>query len=59
MKAALSTLTRGDHARPAVGAGPGLHGGEDRHDEQAARDREPGEIDREAQAADMSRKIAR
>ncbi len=41
----------GHHARTAVGAGPGLHGGEHRHDEQAARDREAGEIDREAKPA--------
>ena len=55
MKAALSTLTRGDHAGAAVGAGPGLHRGEGRHDEQAAGDREPGEIDRDAEAAGRAR----
>ncbi len=41
----------GDHARAAVGAGPGLHRGEGRHDEQAAGDGEAGEIDRDANAA--------
>ena len=41
----------GDDARAAVGAGPGLHRREGRHDEQAAGDREAGEIDRDADAA--------
>ena len=50
MKAALSTLTRGDDAGAAIGAGPGLHRGEGRHDEQAAGDREPGEIDGDVEA---------
>ena len=48
----------GDHARAAVGAGPGLHRREQRHDEQAARDRKPGEIDREANAAQRAENAA-
>ena len=55
MKAALSTLTRGDDAGAAVGAGPGLHRGEGRHDVEAAGDREAGEIDHHAHAAARSR----
>ena len=39
-----------DHAGAAVGAGPDLDGGEHRHDEQAAGDRESGEIERDVQA---------
>ena len=35
----------GDDAGAAIGTRPGLHGGECRHDEQAAGDREAGEID--------------
>ena len=35
----------GDDAGAMIGAGPGLHGGERRHDEQAAGDGQPGEID--------------
>ena len=35
----------GDHAGAMIGTGPRLHGGERRHDEQAAGDRQPGEID--------------
>jgi hypothetical protein len=34
-----------------VGAGPGLHRREGRHDEQAAGDGEPGEIERKMDAA--------
>ena len=41
----------GDDAGAAIGAGPGLHRGEGRHDEQAAGDRKPGEIDGDANAA--------
>ena len=41
----------GHHPRAAVGAGPGLHRREHRHDEQAARDREPGQVDRQTDAA--------
>ena len=51
MKAALSTLTAATTRGAAVGAGPGLHRREGRHDEQAARDREAGEIDGDADAA--------
>ena len=40
----------GDHARAPVGAGPGLHGREGRDDEEAARDRKPREVDRDAPA---------
>ena len=39
MKAALSTLTARDDAGAPVLVGPGLHGGEGRHDEEAAGDR--------------------
>ena len=39
-----------DDAGAVVGAGPGLHRGEGRHDEQAARDREAGEVDGDVNA---------
>ena len=39
-------VDRGDGARAVVGAAPGLHRGEGRHDEQPAADRQPGKIDR-------------
>ena len=45
-----------DHAGAAVGAGPGLHRGEGRHDEQAAGDGEAGEIDRDVDAAAGARR---
>ena len=41
----------GDHAGPPVCASPGLDGGENRHDEQAAPDREAGKVDGDAQPA--------
>ena len=41
----------GDHARAPVGAGPGLHRGEGRHDEQAAADRKTDQRDRDLDAA--------
>ena len=44
-------IDRGHHAGAAVGAGPGLHRREDRHDEQAAGDGEPGEVERKSEAA--------
>ena len=40
----------GDDAGAAIRPGPGLNRGEGRHDEQAAGDREPGEVDRDAQS---------
>ena len=43
-------VDRGDRARAIVDAGPGLHGGESRHDEQAAGDRKPDQIDGGANA---------
>ena len=46
----------GDHARAPVGAGPGLHRREGRHDEEAAGDREAGEIDRDVDAAARTRR---
>ncbi len=48
----------GDDARAPVGAGPGLHRRKRRHDEQAARDREAGEIDRHADAAAGTEDVA-
>ncbi len=48
----------GDDAGAPVGAGPGLHRGEGRHDEQAAGDGETGEIDRHAQAAARREHVA-
>ncbi len=59
MKAALSTLTAGDDAGAAIGAGPDLHRGEHRHDEQAAGDREAGEIDRDVNAVAARQKTRR
>ena len=47
----IEHVDAGHDPRAAVGAGPGLHGRKDRHDEQAAGDREPGQVDREANAA--------
>ena len=44
----------GDHAGAAVDAGPGLHRREHRHDEQAAGNRQAGEIDSDANAAQRS-----
>ena len=46
----VEDIDRGDRACAIVGAGPGLHRGEGRHDEQPAGDREAGEIDRGANA---------
>ena len=45
----------GDDARALVFRRPRLHGGERRHDEQAARDGEAGKIDGEPQAAPTTR----
>ena len=50
MKAALRIFTAATVARAIIGAGPGLHRGERGHDEQPARNRQPGEIDRRADA---------
>ena len=58
MKAAESTLTAAMTRARAVRPGPGLHGGEGRHDEEAAGDREAGEVDRDAQAVGRSAKNA-
>ena len=41
----------GNHARAAIRAGPGLHGRECRHDEQAAGDREADHRERDIQSA--------
>ena len=41
----------GDDAGAPVGAGPGLHRREGRHDVEAAGDRQAGEIDHHAEAA--------
>src|SRR5215471_1091790 len=50
MNAALSTLTAAT-TRAAVGASPGLHRREGRHDEQAAGDGDPGQIEHKPDAA--------
>ena len=49
----------GDDAGAVVGAGPGLHRGEGRHDEQPAGDGEAGEIDGEVNAARRGRNTRR
>ena len=41
----------GHYARPAIGTGPGLHGGEDRNDIEPAGNGEPGKVDGNAQSA--------
>ena len=46
----------GDHARAAIRAGPGLHGRECRHDEQAAGDREADHRERDIQRRARSRR---
>ncbi len=49
----------GDDAGAVVGAGPGLHRRERRHDEQAARDREAGKVDGDVDAVRATRKTRR
>ena len=52
----IEHIDRGDHAGAPIGAGPDLHGGEDRHDEQAAGNREAGEIDGDVEAVARGKK---
>ena len=50
----IEHIDRGHHAGTAVGAGPGLHRREGRHDEQAAGNGEPGEVECEPQTSDRA-----